>query len=50
MRASSGVRSPLRWLQLRQAVMQFIQWSRPPRLLGWMCSRVRSFSWKRTPQ
>ena len=50
MRASSGRRLPLRPLQARQAVMQFIQLSRPPRDTGVMCSRVNSSKWKCPPQ
>ena len=48
--ASSGSRLPLRPLHERQAVMQFIQLSGPPRETGMMCSRVRSSSAKRPPQ
>ena len=41
MPASCSSRLPLRPLQLRQAVMQFIQLWVPPREVGMMCSRVR---------
>ena len=37
-------------LQALQAVMQFIQVSRPPREVGMMCSRVRVSKPKRPPQ
>jgi hypothetical protein len=37
-------------LHERQAVMQFIQLSSPPREVGTMCSRVRSSMWKRPTQ
>ena len=48
--ACSGVRLLLRWLQGRQAVTTFIQVSMPFWANGTMCSRVRSDSWKHSPQ
>ena len=38
--ASSGVRLPFFWLQVRHAVTTFIQVSRPPRDIGMMWSQV----------
>src|SRR5260221_360401 len=48
--ASSGVRLPFFWLQLRHAVTTFIHVSRPPRDMGRMWSQVSLYGEKSPPQ